>query len=108
MEGGPFFGERSLGDDRLLAAARRGGWRLSSADAFSRIFEPTGALRRKLVFVLALVENSPEGAHRFNLPESRGPVFGIAGIAAVGVRFAFLLAVGTLIYGPGIFAGDNR
>lgn len=108
MEGGPFFGDRSTAEDRLLAASRRGGWRLSTADAFSRIFDPTGILRRKLVFVMALIENSPDGAHRFNLPESRGPVFGIVGIAAWGMRFAFLLAVGTLVYGSQILAGDNR
>lgn len=107
-EDGPLTNEAQGFERKVLAMARKGGLRLSIADAYVRLLLPTSILRRKLIMVTALLENSVDGADRFNMERSRGAIFGSIKVLYWGMRYALLFAVGALVLGPRhLFEGDR-
>ena len=108
QEGGPLSTEPDRLEKKILAFARKGGWRLSVADAYVRIFLPTGVFRRKLVLALALVENSSLGSDKFNLEKHNGLFRGLVGITSWGFRYLILLSIGIAILGPRQLFGGSR
>ncbi len=107
-KGGPLSNEPTSFDNHVLRFARRGGWRLSVADAYARMFIPTGILRRKLVLAMALLENSADGADRFNLEKSVRPITGMFQIIGWGMRYVVLLIFGVALFGPRHLIGGGR
>jgi hypothetical protein len=94
------FGSRSLIDRSLLGLARLGPLPARIADAYARLFRPTAPLRRRLILLLAILENSPPTA----APLSSGregpvPVMALeAGLALLGGLAC--LAAGIVLLGP--------
>ena len=85
-------------DRALVSIARQGPFLARLADAHARVFASGGLLRRKLVAVLALLEvSAPE---RVDEPSLRTGLGFVARAAWLGLVFAFLLAVSTLLLVP--------
>ncbi len=84
----------------LLALSRWGSLPLRVSDGYARFFRPRSTLRRRLVLILAILENSPPSERRLNSGDE-------GSLAAVGLRLlATLVAggtcilLGTLLLGP--------
>jgi hypothetical protein len=72
----------------LLELARRGPWRARAADSFARVFAPRGALRRKLVCLLAILESgAPTDAELDTADAGSAPAF-VARFVLAGLGFA--------------------
>jgi hypothetical protein len=77
-------------DETLLALARRGGAWLALADAHAAVFRRGGALRRKMILALAILESYGPTSARVDSP---APGTALALLAGIGLRCAaFLLA----------------
>ncbi len=87
-------------DRMLLHAARRGPIATRIADAYARFARPNGALRQKLVLMLAVLENSPETHTRFDTASTGGIFQAGLVVVAAGVAGAASLAAGVLLLGP--------
>ena len=91
---------RDRTDAALLRVARLGVTGTRIADAYARIFRPRTVLRRKLILVLALAENS----RAFHRLLTSGAVGSRAanGLRAAGSVAAFVLALvtGLVIFAP--------
>jgi NADH dehydrogenase len=87
-------------DGALLAFAAAGPVRTRIADAYARMFRPTGLLRRKLVATLAILENSPAHHGLFTRGSPVGAIGAAARIALSIAAFAFALGVGLVLFGP--------
>jgi hypothetical protein len=87
--------------ERLLVRLARSSWiGCALADAYARRFLAGGALRRKLVLVLAVLECSPPASIRLDRP-GRGGRAGFwvyAATAGAGAMLAAVLAI--LVLGP--------
>ncbi len=72
-------------------------WALGPLDACAALWAPASLVRRKLLFVLALLETTPELAGWF---EARAQPFSLAvlELAALGACFALSLAVGLVLW----------
>jgi hypothetical protein len=91
----------TTGIDKLLVrAARRGPVTARIADAYARTFWPHGLLRRKIVLICAILENSPRYFRRLTSGSSGPAWLGIFRIAFSGMIFAAVLLSGILIFGP--------
>lgn len=84
----------------LLAMSRWGALPLRLADGYARFFRPRSLLRRRLVLMLAILENSPPSERRLNSGEE-------GSLAGVGLHLLATLVVGgtcivlgTLLLGP--------
>ena len=88
-------------DAALLRSATGGPVRAQVADAYARIFRPRGALRRKLILLLAILENTPP-THRTLTAGSDGRWVSAA------LRIAGALAVFGLALGAGFFRFGAR
>jgi hypothetical protein len=92
--------------DRVsLALARRGSLPARCADAYARVFRPYGLLRRRLVLLLAILENSPPSSAWLNAARTGGPSGVIAGMAGSLLAGGAALLVGCLVLGPVHLAG---
>jgi hypothetical protein len=72
-------------NDALVALARRSPGAARLADAYARIFEPTGVLRRKLVLLLAILETSAPSHLLITQPPSQSLPLALLGLGATGL-----------------------
>lgn len=93
-------------EDALVRAARRGGFSLRMADAFASRFRRAGALRRKLVLMLALAECSPRNAARLDRAGGRSVPVTLLVMAWVGFTEVIVLLAAIVRFG--LFAGERR
>jgi hypothetical protein len=84
----------------LLTMARLGGPATRAADAFARLFEPRGVLRRKLVVLLAVLEVTPPFAAGIDRVPRGGPAVAWLRLAASGLAAALAALVGIVILLP--------
>jgi hypothetical protein len=85
-------------DDMLQSLARRGVLRAALADTYARFFAPGGALRRRLVLLLAILESGPL-AQAFEPPEP-GTARAFVELIGLAARFALLLPAALIVVGP--------
>ena len=93
-------GSDALIERCLLAAARGGGLPLRMADGYARFFRPRSLLRRRLILLLAILENSESTGHALN-SGAEGTLLSVglrlvATLAASGL----CLAAGVIVFGP--------
>jgi nucleoside-diphosphate-sugar epimerase len=87
-------------DRKTLRLARRNVAFANLADAYCALFHRNGALRRKLVLLLAILEHTtPTNAH-FDRPKPRGVIGLLAQLFLSGVRFSAALLAGTILLLP--------
>ena len=91
----------------LLRVARLSPLGCRIADAWARLAAPRGALRRKLVILLAILEVSPPYAEELDQPRG-GPALEWLRIAASGLAFAGALAIGVVLFLPARLAAGPR
>lgn len=93
--------ERASATDRLLVEFAAGGPVAARiADAYSRLFYPAGLLRRKLILMFAILENTREYQERF-LAGGDGQRFKAwLRIGAAVASSCLLMAAGVLLLGP--------
>lgn len=84
----------------LLGFGRAGGFALRMADGYACVLRPRGALRRRLILLFAILENSPTTAHLLNT----GDVGSFAGVSLrmVATMTASVLCTlaGLVVLGP--------
>ena len=86
-------------DTITVAFARRGSFWARVADAYCRLFRPRGALRQKLVLLLAILEVSPPFYR--DVDEVRGPpLLQVVILAGSALAFTVSLLVGGLVLAP--------
>ena len=103
----PFTPEGRL-DAVLLAMAA---WRwlpVRAADITARFLVPGGALRRRLVFLTAILESTPETAASYEEPTVASAAAFYAGLAGRGAVSGAALALGLVAAGLGLIAGAGR
>jgi hypothetical protein len=84
----------------LVRWAGAGLIRARIADAYGRIFRSRGLLRRKLILMLAILENS-RGFHRdFTAGGRAAPFVAVLQIAGAVTMFALALGAGVIAFGP--------
>lgn len=93
-----WFAPRSPFDRTLEAAA--GGLPLRAVDACSRFLSPGSVVRRKLVFLLAILENSPPTCDAFEAPDVSGPFGFFLHMLPKGALTAAALLLGALVLVP--------
>lgn len=95
-------------DAAVLSLGRSGVLGARIADAYSRFFLPRATLRRKLILVLALAENSRE-FHRLLTSGGTGRALGaVASLAASATVFAVALLIGFAVFTPlRLLSGDG-
>ena len=83
-----------------LAAGRVGSLPLRMADGYARFFRPRSLLRRRLILLLAIVENC--GPHERLLNSgAEGSLLSVGlGLAVTGVASGLCLVAGVLVFGP--------
>jgi hypothetical protein len=91
----------------LLRVARLGPAACRVADAWARLAAPQGALRRKLVVLLAILEVTHPYAEQLDQPRG-GPALEWLRIAASGLAFAGALAIGVVLFLPARLAAGPR
>jgi hypothetical protein len=84
----------------LLSMGRAGGVRLRMADGYACLFRPRGGLRRRLVLVIAILENSPSSARLFNSGEEGSFVAVSARMMASMAVSALCTLGGVLVFAP--------
>ena len=102
------FATRGRLDAVLLAMS---GWRwlpVRSADITARFLAPGGALRRRLVYLTAILENAPESAAAYEVPTATSRASFFAGLAGRGVVSGLALLLGLAVVGLGLIAGVGR
>lgn len=86
-------------DASLMSFASRGPRCARIADAYARFFRPHGLLRRKLLLLFAIIENS-HGYEHFTVGASSRLPGSLARVAYNLGMFCIHLATGILIFGP--------
>ncbi len=92
--------ESRLIERALLSFARRGAVPARIADSYARFFLPRSLLRRRLVLLLAILENSPTTERPMNSAIVASPVAVFGRLAVIGVAFAASLLVGVVLFAP--------
>ena len=87
-------------DFLLLKTARSGVLGLKIADAYARIFQPRGLLRRKLILMFAILENSRGFHSRFTSGASSSYLLALVRIAAAVMGFGLALSASLFVIGP--------
>ncbi len=99
----------SPGLDRTLVALAARPWiPLRGLDLSARLLAPAGALRRKLIFLVGILECVPETAARFEVPEHRSSAGFFLALVGRGVVSVGALAVGLVLIGAARLAGVGR
>lgn len=93
-----WFTPRSAFDRTLQVAAR--GLPLRVVDACSRFVTPGSVVRRKLVFLLAILENSRSTCDAFETPDVSSPFGFYLRMVPRGILLLCALLVGGLVLGP--------
>ena len=83
----------------VLRVARAGPAACRVADAWARLASPRGALRQKLVVLLAILEVTPPYAADLDQPRG-GPALEWVRIVVSGLTFAGALAIGVVLFLP--------
>jgi len=87
--------------DRVtLNLARRGLVWTRFADAYCAIFRRHGALRRKLILLMAIVEHTPPYSDRFDRPIPRSVIGLVSFLFLQGIQFTLSLMVGAALLLP--------
>ena len=92
--------ESRLIERALVSFARRGAVPARIADSYARFFLPRSLLRRRLVLLLAILENSPTTERPMNSAIVASPVAVFGRLAVIGVAFAASLLVGVVLFAP--------
>jgi len=87
-------------DSVLLKTARSGVLGLKIADAYARIFQPRGLLRRKLILIFAILENSRGFHSRFTSGASSSFPLTLVRLAAAVMGFGLALSASLVVIGP--------
>ena len=87
-------------DRTLLRAACFGGAITPMADAYARCFRPTGALRRRLTILCALVESSPPYHIALGAPREGSRWGSAAALVVITLMGGLTLAGAVLLFGP--------
>jgi hypothetical protein len=93
-----WFATRS-GLDRTLEVAARG-LPLRVIDTCSRFVAPGSVVRRKLVFLLAILENSPPTCDGFEAPDVSSPLEFYLRMIPRGILLVGALLIGILVLTP--------
>jgi hypothetical protein len=96
----PIFSKGSRFDFFLVRIARTHRTVTTIADAYARIFVPTGLLRKKLVLLLAILETCPPSCHLIDAMDRGGKVALLFRLLGKGVRSAVSLTAGMLLFLP--------
>ncbi len=92
-------------DAQLTRFAAGGRVRARIADAYARIFRPHGLLRRKLIFLFAILENSKGFYGDFTAGGNSSLVVALARIGMSVAAFMLALAAGMLLFAPRQYFG---
>jgi hypothetical protein len=84
----------------LLSVAHLGTVPLRIADAYARFLLPRSLLRRRLILLLAILENSAESERFLNAGEPGGLFAAGARLAVTMVASGLSIAVGVLVFAP--------
>jgi NADH dehydrogenase len=87
-------------DRFTLAAAGKGGLICRLADAYCGLFHRRGLLRRRLILLMAILEQAPATHAAFDRSSSRGPLAALAGLAAAGVGAVVFAGLGAAVFLP--------
>ena len=87
-------------DRTLLRAAQFGGAVTRMADAYARWLRPTGALRRRLTILCALVESSPPYHIELGAPREGSRRGSAAALVVIGLMGGVTLFGAVLLFGP--------
>ena len=90
----------SLIDRGSLALARLGAGPARVADAYARVFRPYGPLRRRLILLLAILENSPPSDRPLNTAREGSRSAIMAGMALTLLGGGGCLLLGIVLLGP--------
>ena len=90
----------SLIDRGSLGLARRGSVPARVADAYARIFRPYGPLRRRLILLLAILENSPPSDGPLNAAREGSRAGILVGMVLTLLAGGLALLAGILLLGP--------
>lgn len=102
------FAPRDRLDAALLALGRTTWIPLRAVDMAARFVRPASSIRRRLVFLAAVLENAPDTWERFETPAARSiPGFAV-GLAGRGVVSALALGFGLVVAGLGLLLGVGR
>lgn len=85
----------SYRDERILRFANERPWSIGPLDAALAIFEPSSALRRRLIVMASVIEASPDDADRF-LSLDRSPFY-VVNAACIGLRAFARLLCGSIL-----------
>jgi len=83
-----------------LALARKGTIPAGWVDAYSALLHRRGLVRRRMIVLAAILENTPEGAGAFDSPASGGKARALARLAWAGAAGCVSLALGLLVLMP--------
>ena len=96
-------------DEQLVRFAAAGGWRVRVADAYTRILRPRCVLRRKLILLFAILENSGPYHRHFTAGGSGSSWRAGLHLLAASAGFVFALAIGIVVLAPRrLAARDSR
>jgi hypothetical protein len=84
----------------LVQFSRRGPLFTAIADSYASRFRKRGALRKKLVLLLAILESVPPTSEYLDLPDTGGRLRIILRLGWYAVTFLAALGAGLLIIGP--------
>jgi hypothetical protein len=85
-------------DAWLVAVASRSPRLTRLADGYARVFEPRGALRKKLVLLLALLESSAPLHRVIDRAPAWPPAIVMLQLAAIGLGGALATMAGTVMF----------
>jgi hypothetical protein len=84
----------------LMSVARMRPELTRVADAYARFFRPRSLLRRRLILLLAILENSVPAERRLNTGSEGTPLGVIAGLVVSLVASGLCLVAGIVLFGP--------
>ena len=87
-------------DDVLVRVATSGTLAARIADAYARVFDRGAVLRRKLVLLLAILENTPPTHAAFAPEHAESPALVIGRLVASGLAFVAALTAGLVLLLP--------
>jgi hypothetical protein len=86
-------------DRALLACAGGAPWMTGVADSYAAVARRDALLRKKLVLLLAILENSPDTHLACDTAIASGRAAALSRIALSGIAFAGRLALSMLLFG---------
>ncbi len=87
-------------DAAIVQFAAGGPLRTRIADAYGRVFRPGGALRRKLILMMAILENTRAFHRDFTDGSDGSRLAAVLRIAGAVTAFVLALCAGVLVLGP--------